>query len=394
MWTSTALLGAACLVARAQTARAGINTWTSLGPDGVVVADLAIDPANPSTVYAGTNAGVFKSTNSGASWNNLLGGNVQALAIDPVTPTTLYAFSENLQKSTNGGASWTVLDSDSELHLDVCAMKLVDSTLFIGDCYSGLFRITDGGRVTEVGGAFAGVGVNAMVFEPRVGFFVGTRNGIYGTQRTFLSDCTALAIDPVTATVYAAGFNRVYMSTDFGGIWNDMGFSGDHIQALAVDPYGVVYVGTQSSGVFRATNGSDTWSAFNTGLTNTDIRALAFEPTAKNTLYAATASGVFSIQPDAVCSDGCTTQTPTETPTRTPVISTPTPTSTVPQLPVCIGDCSGTSSVAINDLIMLVNIALDNTRVSGCPHGVSSGTEVDVAVIIQAVNNALNGCDG
>ena len=51
-----------------QTVWAGINEWTSLGPDGGGVRALAIDPQNPSTVYAVTFAGVFKSTNGGASW--------------------------------------------------------------------------------------------------------------------------------------------------------------------------------------------------------------------------------------------------------------------------------------------------------------------------------------
>jgi photosystem II stability/assembly factor-like uncharacterized protein len=57
---------------------------------------LAIDPATPATLYAGTVfGGVLKSTNGGANWNpfntGLTVNDVQTLAIDPVTPTTLYA---------------------------------------------------------------------------------------------------------------------------------------------------------------------------------------------------------------------------------------------------------------------------------------------------------------
>ena len=46
----------------------------------------------------------------------------------------------------------------------------------------------------------------------------------------------------------------------------------------------------------------------------------------------------------------------------------------------------------MNDIIILVNIALGNAQASTCVHGVPSGTDVTVAVIIQAVNSALNGC--
>jgi len=60
----------------------------------------------------------------------------------------------------------------------------------------------------------------------------------------------------------------------------------------------------------------------------------------------------------------------------------------------CVGDCNGDGEVTINSLITLVNIALGNADVSTCPNGVASGTQVDIALIIQAVNDALNGCGG
>src|SRR5437879_6238708 len=47
---------------------AGVNTWTSSGPYGGSVPDLVIDPQNPSTLYAGTDVGVFKTTDGGDNW--------------------------------------------------------------------------------------------------------------------------------------------------------------------------------------------------------------------------------------------------------------------------------------------------------------------------------------
>jgi hypothetical protein len=60
----------------------------------------------------------------------------------------------------------------------------------------------------------------------------------------------------------------------------------------------------------------------------------------------------------------------------------------------CTGDCDGSGSVTVDDLLTLVNIALGNAQPSACQHGISSGAEVDVALILQAVNNVLRGCDG
>lgn len=54
-----------CLV-RASVASAQAPTWASIGPDGGDVVALAIDPATPTTLYAGTDGGgAFKTTNAG-----------------------------------------------------------------------------------------------------------------------------------------------------------------------------------------------------------------------------------------------------------------------------------------------------------------------------------------
>ncbi len=60
--------------------------------------------------------------------------------------------------------------------------------------------------------------------------------------------------------------------------------------------------------------------------------------------------------------------------------------------PVCVGDCVGTDKVAVNDVIILVKIALGSAGPSACPRGIPAGGTVNVAVIIQAVKDALGGC--
>jgi len=49
--------------------RADSERWTNIGPFTGGVLAVAIDPSAPGTIYAGTHgAGVFKSTDGGASW--------------------------------------------------------------------------------------------------------------------------------------------------------------------------------------------------------------------------------------------------------------------------------------------------------------------------------------
>src|SRR2546425_12861003 len=74
---------------------AGINEWTSLGPDGGGARRLAIDPRDTNILYAITNTGLFNSTDGGASWRAIRSlppgsGVIVSLEIDPQTAGTLY----------------------------------------------------------------------------------------------------------------------------------------------------------------------------------------------------------------------------------------------------------------------------------------------------------------
>jgi hypothetical protein len=68
---------------------------------------------------------------------------------------------------------------------------------------------------------------------------------------------------------------------------------------------------------------------------------------------------------------------------------TPTPTPSPAERSACPGDCDGSGDVTVNEIIALVNIALGNG--GSCINGVPAGATVNIALIIQAVNNALGG---
>jgi hypothetical protein len=85
---------------------------------------LAIDPVTPTTLYAGTEHGTFKSMDGGGSWRwvtSLPDTNsdyvemlhVDRLVIDLTTPTTLYAatWGSGVLKSTDGGESWNAVNT-------------------------------------------------------------------------------------------------------------------------------------------------------------------------------------------------------------------------------------------------------------------------------------------
>jgi photosystem II stability/assembly factor-like uncharacterized protein len=139
----------------------GGATWSGTGLS-VSVNLLAIDPANPTTLYAATGGsglgdfrGLFKSTDGGASWlpiNNGVAGlfdaraSITALVIDPHNSNILYAGTSGggVFKSSDGGANWSRLN-DGLANLDVRVLAIAPGSphaLYAGTA-GGVFRIID-----------------------------------------------------------------------------------------------------------------------------------------------------------------------------------------------------------------------------------------------------------
>lgn len=106
-----------------------------------------------------------------------------------------------------------------------------------------------------------------------------------------------LVIDPMTpTTVYAGTFGGgVFKSTDGGDSWSvrNTGLTNTDVSALVIDPMTptTVYVGTGGDGVFKSTDEGATWKASNTGLTNTWIISLAIDRATPTIVYAGTNGG-------------------------------------------------------------------------------------------------------
>jgi hypothetical protein len=104
----------------------GLPSWSGSNTTKLNVFAIAVDPSNPSTVYAAaarsgvdrsSDASVYKSTDGGASWSNtgdgLVGASIRTLVIDPANPQTIYAGATGtisnpggVFRSVNGGNNW------------------------------------------------------------------------------------------------------------------------------------------------------------------------------------------------------------------------------------------------------------------------------------------------
>jgi beta-propeller repeat-containing protein len=302
---------------------------TSAGQDwGVINAGLAtsfvwslvVDTSNPSALYAATPDGIFKSADGGASWAALNEGQEAfeafSLAVDPVNPQTLYAASrEGISKSTDGGARWA--SSLASLFTQTISIDPSNpSNVYAGArdaAGCGVTRSTNAGATWSFVRLAANAPdstVNTLAIDPSntSTVYAGTSKtgGVYGTvfrstdagrswTNTLLNviDVSSIAVAPIShGTVYAATEEGLFRSGDQGAHWIGIsnGLPRDPVSVI-VDPGNgsTVYAGVQQSslgGVFKSTNGGDSWAA--TGLSSTSAWAIAIDPRAPSILYAAT----------------------------------------------------------------------------------------------------------
>jgi photosystem II stability/assembly factor-like uncharacterized protein len=257
----------------------GGEKWRTINsglPD--TLSRIAVDPADPSTVYAGSlSYGLFKSTDDGRSWTpvsqEIAGFGLCSMAVAPKTPSTLYvgACSGGVFKSVDGGGSWNPINNG--LPSGSVNFIAIDpknpSTLYL-TAADTIFKTNDGGN-------------NWQAISPN-----------FGSLRN-------IVIDPINPSIiYVAGFGQIYKSVDGGNSWKpqETGLPDFPINALAIDPNmpstlyaGVAIiggVGAPLEGVYKSIDGGENWTGFGAGLTQKSVACLAVDPQNPNTIYAGT----------------------------------------------------------------------------------------------------------
>jgi photosystem II stability/assembly factor-like uncharacterized protein len=234
---------------------------SGLTDTAISIWSLAIDPFTPSTVYAGTVPGIFKSTDDGLSWSlgnvGFNGGRVREVVIDPVHPSTIYALSTiydvgpfgsgpshgGVFKSTNGGLNWTGAHTCTTcgLFFDLAIDSANTAILYHGG--TSLFKSANAGMTwtqTDIGnnGFVTNVAVDpinpANVYAIDRNDLTGEPSNLFksidrGATWTIVTHdlprmlTGSLAINPFNpSTLYAIGNGNLYKSTDGGKTWTGL----------------------------------------------------------------------------------------------------------------------------------------------------------------------------
>jgi photosystem II stability/assembly factor-like uncharacterized protein len=315
--TSLVLLIALALLVPAFPAWAGVGAWTPLGPDGGSVHSLAVDPARPNVVYAGTlYSGLYKSTDGGDTWfltgRGLAIGDISAIVFDPQRSSTLYVMVEEtgVYRSTDAGRTWKVTSPQGRPFEQVGGLTLAidprrPRVLYAGT-QRGVYRSINGGATWKQhrSGLPQGSWAPALAVDPRAGtVYAGlVEHGIFrsddqgvtwtpaGTGLPESLSVYALALDPAGSGTLLAGTSEgIYRSSDRGRSWQSTAGTPEEIVfALAFQRDGRAYAGSGASGIFRSADGGATWQAALEGPPRGVVLGIAAGPGA---VYAGTSSG-------------------------------------------------------------------------------------------------------
>ena len=239
----------------------GGRTWQPSGLEGEAVRALEFAARRANTLVAGTRSGVFRSEDSGRTWERISPAgdpelrNVDSVAMDPANPQIIYAGTYHLPwKTTDGGKSWHsisvgLIDDSDIMSLRVDAANA--SRVYLSAC-SGIYRSDNRGDLwTKLQGI------------------------PYSARRT-----QAIVQDPGhPAALYAATTEGLWITRDTGESWErttprDWVVNGVVVLPRKEDSPARVIIGTEAQGVLVSEDAGKTFTPSNRGFDHQIVKQL------------------------------------------------------------------------------------------------------------------------
>jgi len=246
------------------------QTWRSVAIGGAnQVNAIASAPSSPSTLYAATVLGVFRSPDGGNTWtapsNNGLTGAPISLAVDANSSATLYAAtSQGLFVSTDGAANWQAASNGIT---GTGVASLASSPSQAGVVYVGIQNQPALFRSADYGQTWTKIPTPADRMVPILAILFGQPGTI------ILGTVSGLEISSDNGATWTAGANQQ--------IYNR--------EALAISPGNpdILYLVNLISGLQRSTDGGQTFSPVLPSVQFSVGAQVAIDPRNSSTVYAA-----------------------------------------------------------------------------------------------------------
>jgi photosystem II stability/assembly factor-like uncharacterized protein len=250
---------------------------------------LAQSESDPNTLIAGTYTTIFRSDDSGDTWEQLPTANVsglhhvESLAIDPRTENTIYAGTFYLPyKSVDGGKTWKTIRTGMIDDSDIFAIDINprDANHIIASACSGIYESKNSGESWRK--------VQGIPSQSR---------------RT-----RAILQHPSIPGIVFAGTTEGFWRSDKGGdpdSWMVTTSRQLEINSIAVHPSrpDMVYIGTNNYGVMVSSDGGKSFTPMNSGYSGRFANAILADRETPNRVYAstintATGGGFFFVSND------------------------------------------------------------------------------------------------
>ncbi len=252
----------------ARSANGGKSFTAQPAMAGREVRALALAPSDPATLVAGTDDGVYRTTDGGESWLRISPPshadliNLDSLAVDPRSAETIYAGTWHLAwKTTDAGRSWRSIKAGMIDDSDVMTLTLDTRNpdhVFATAC-SGIYR------------------------SPNAAGLWSKVRGIPSSSRR----TRAFAQDPAQpTTLYAGTTEGLFVSEDDGRTWERRTTPTTVVNAVVPLPGGVVLLGTDGTGVLRSIDSGHTFAPANEGFFGHLVARTLFDPARGRVLVA------------------------------------------------------------------------------------------------------------
>ena len=237
----------------------GGNSWNPSGMSYTVDQEkilrrLLLDPANTSHLLTGTNDGIWRSTDAGATWSKQKGGNIYDMEFHPTNSSIVYAVSDSIFKSTDGGVSWSLIPGSPvfpqntfyrRVSVSVAVTPAAPDNVYVLSSElndPGIFYLS-----TNQGTAFSPMNPAGTTF--------------YGYWDNVLT------ISPTDPNRIIAGGANIEYTVDGGTNWGGMSIGYvDHHDAVFL-PDGVTALLANDGGLFRSTGTTNTNLSYGLQLT-------------------------------------------------------------------------------------------------------------------------------
>jgi photosystem II stability/assembly factor-like uncharacterized protein len=243
------------------------------------------------TVFAGSTAGIFKSTDTGTTWERISMDHVNDLTQISelfVNGATLYtSASTGAYCSYDTGKTWVSIKAG--LPSNVNCFTVIGNVLFAGLESGGIYRsaidnpswTSSGLGLPEKINIVSLVTYGTMIFAcgaEKAGIFCSSDSG--NSWKWLFKDLTTTSVNTFAGSsnaVFAGTSSGVFRSTDDGTTWTTLnnGLTNLDIRALTANEEGDVFAGTRGGGVFQFITNEEKWAAVNNGLTDLNVNAFA-----------------------------------------------------------------------------------------------------------------------